>query len=83
MTLTISLAAIKWTKSFAEITFELSAQLLQRFRRWQPASVMNKTAGLPGLFVIWGPTISPAVHTFLFSGIEHSEGNTFLVEGFR
>jgi hypothetical protein len=44
---------------------------------------MNKTADLRGLFVIWGPTISPAVHTFLFSGIEHSEGNTFLVEGFR
>jgi hypothetical protein len=28
MTLTISLAPTSWTKSFAEITFELSAQLL-------------------------------------------------------
>jgi Tol biopolymer transport system component/DNA-binding winged helix-turn-helix (wHTH) protein len=42
-----------------------------------------KVADLPGLFVIWGATISPDGHTFLFSGIEHSEGNIFLVEGFR
>ncbi len=42
-----------------------------------------KIADLPRLFVIWGPTISPDGHTFLFSGIEHSEGNLFVVEGFR
>jgi hypothetical protein len=42
-----------------------------------------KIADLPGLFVIWGPSLSPDGHTFLFSGIEHSEGNLFLVEGFR
>ena len=42
-----------------------------------------KIADLPSLFVIWGPTLSPDGHTFLFSGIEHSDGNIFLVEGFR
>ena len=44
---------------------------------------VHKIADLPSLFVIWGPSISPDGHTFLFSGIEHSEGNIFLVEGFR
>ena len=44
---------------------------------------VHKIADLPSLFVIWGPTLSPDGHTFLFSGIEHSEGNLFLVEGFR
>ena len=44
---------------------------------------VHKIANLPNLFVIWGPTLSPDGHTFLFSGIEHSEGNLFLVEGFR
>jgi hypothetical protein len=43
----------------------------------------HKIADLPGLFAIWGPTISPDGHTFLFAGIEHSEGNIFLVEGFH
>ena len=42
-----------------------------------------KIADLPGLFAVWGPNLSPDGHTFLFSGIEHSEGNLFLVEGFR
>jgi Tol biopolymer transport system component len=42
-----------------------------------------KIADLPGLFAVWGPSLSPDGHTFLFSGIEHSEGNLFLVEGFR
>jgi len=44
---------------------------------------VHKIADLPGLFAIWGPNLSPDGHTFLFSGIEHSEGNLFLVEGFR
>jgi Tol biopolymer transport system component/DNA-binding winged helix-turn-helix (wHTH) protein len=44
---------------------------------------VHKIAALPGLFFIWGPSLSPDGHTFLFSGIEHSEGNLFLVEGFR
>lgn len=44
---------------------------------------VNMIADLPSLFAIWWPTISPDGHTFLFSGIEHSEGNIFLVEGFR
>ncbi len=44
---------------------------------------VHKIADLPGLFAVWAPTISPDGHTFLFSGIEHSEGNIFLVEGFR
>jgi Tol biopolymer transport system component/DNA-binding winged helix-turn-helix (wHTH) protein len=44
---------------------------------------VRKIADLPGLFALWGPSLSPDGHTFLFSGIEHSEGNLFLVEGFR
>jgi Tol biopolymer transport system component/DNA-binding winged helix-turn-helix (wHTH) protein len=43
----------------------------------------NKIADLPGIFAIWGATISPNGHTFLFAGIEHSEADIFLVEGFR
>jgi len=44
---------------------------------------VHKIADMPGLFVISGTSLSPDGHTFLFSGIEHSEGNIFLVEGFR
>jgi Tol biopolymer transport system component len=44
---------------------------------------IHKIADLPGLFVIWGPHLSPDGHTFLFTGIEHSEGDIVLVEGFR
>jgi len=44
---------------------------------------VHKIADLPGLFAIWAPHLSPDGYTFLFSGIEHSEGNIFLVEGFR
>jgi len=44
---------------------------------------VHKIADLPGLFVSWGPSISADGHTFLFSGIEHSESEIFLVEGFR
>ena len=44
---------------------------------------IHKVADLPGLFSIWGPHLSPDAHTFLFTGIEHSEGDIVLVEGFR
>ncbi|PYT05000.1 MAG: hypothetical protein DMF60_13440 [Acidobacteria bacterium] len=44
---------------------------------------VHKIADLPGLFAIWGTNLSPDGHTFLFSGIEHSEGDIVLVEGFR
>ncbi len=44
---------------------------------------VRKIADLPDLFAIWAPDLSLDGHTFLFSGIEHSEGNIFLVEGFR
>lgn len=44
---------------------------------------VRKIADLPGLFAIWAPHLSPDGHTFLFSGIEHSDGNIFVVEGFR
>jgi Tol biopolymer transport system component len=44
---------------------------------------VRKIADLPGLFVCWGPNLSPDGQTLLFTGIEHSEGNIILVEGFR
>jgi Tol biopolymer transport system component/DNA-binding winged helix-turn-helix (wHTH) protein len=44
---------------------------------------VHKIADMPGLFAIWGANLSPDGHTFLFSGIEHSEGDIVLVEGFR
>jgi len=44
---------------------------------------VRKIADLPGLFTVWGPTLSSDGRAFLFSGIEHSEGDIFLVEGFR
>ena len=44
---------------------------------------VHKIADLPGLFVSWGPSISADGHTLLFSGIEHSESDIFLVERFR
>jgi Tol biopolymer transport system component/DNA-binding winged helix-turn-helix (wHTH) protein len=44
---------------------------------------VHKIADLPGLFNIGGPNLSPDGHAFLFSGIEHSEGDIVLVEGFR
>jgi Tol biopolymer transport system component/DNA-binding winged helix-turn-helix (wHTH) protein len=44
---------------------------------------VHKTADLPDLFAIWGSTLSPDGHTILFSGIDHSEGDIVLVEGFR
>jgi Tol biopolymer transport system component/DNA-binding winged helix-turn-helix (wHTH) protein len=44
---------------------------------------VHKIADFPYLFALWGPSLSPDGHTFLFSGIEHSEGDIVLVEGFR
>ena len=44
---------------------------------------VHKIADLPGFFNIGGPHLSPDGHAFLFSGIEHSEGDIVLVEGFR
>ena len=44
---------------------------------------VHKIADLPGLFFVQGATISPDGHTFLFFGIEHSEGDIMLAEGFR
>lgn len=44
---------------------------------------VRKIADLPGLFTVWGPTLSSDGRAFLVSGIEHSEGDLFLVEGFR
>lgn len=43
----------------------------------------RKAADLPSLFVSWGPTISRDGHSFFWSGIEHSEGDIILVEGFQ
>jgi Tol biopolymer transport system component/DNA-binding winged helix-turn-helix (wHTH) protein len=44
---------------------------------------VRKVAELPGLFVLWGTSLSPDGRTFLFTGIEHSEADIVLVEGFR
>lgn len=44
---------------------------------------IRKVADLPGVFALWGTHLSPDGHTFLFSGIEHSEGDIMLVDGFR
>ena len=44
---------------------------------------VHKIADLPSVFTQWGPSLSPDGHTFLYSGIEHAEGDIILVEGFR
>lgn len=44
---------------------------------------VTRVADLPGLFVLWGPHLAPDGKTVLFSGIEHSEGDIMLVDGFR
>ena len=44
---------------------------------------VHKISDLPGLFVIWSISLSPDGRTLLFSGIEHSEGDIVLVEGFQ
>jgi hypothetical protein len=43
----------------------------------------HKMTDIPNLFVMWGPSLAPDGHALLFSGIEHSEGDLMLVEGFR
>jgi hypothetical protein len=43
----------------------------------------HKIVDFPYLFVMWGPSLAPDGHALLFSGIEHSEGDIMLVEGFR
>jgi len=42
---------------------------------------IHKVSDLPGLFALLGASLSPDGHTFLFSGIEHSEGDIVLVRG--
>jgi Tol biopolymer transport system component/DNA-binding winged helix-turn-helix (wHTH) protein len=44
---------------------------------------VRKIADLPGLFAAWGANLSADGHTLFFTGIEHSEGDIVLVEGFR
>jgi Tol biopolymer transport system component len=43
----------------------------------------HKIADFPYLFVMWGLSLAPDGRSILFSGIEHSEGDIMLVEGFR
>jgi Tol biopolymer transport system component/DNA-binding winged helix-turn-helix (wHTH) protein len=43
----------------------------------------HKIVDFPYLFVMWGPSLTPDGHALLFSGIEHSEGDIMVVEGFR
>jgi hypothetical protein len=44
---------------------------------------VHKISDLPGLFVSWGPSMSSDGRTFLITGIEHSEGDIVLVDGFQ
>jgi Tol biopolymer transport system component len=43
----------------------------------------HKIADFPYLFVMWRPSLTPDGQSILFSGIEHSEGDIMLVEGFN
>jgi Tol biopolymer transport system component len=43
----------------------------------------RKIVDFPSLFVMWGSSVAPDGHSILFSGIEHSEGDIMLVEGFN
>ena len=42
----------------------------------------HKIADFPYLFVMWGSSLAPDGQSILFTGIEHSEGDIMLVEGF-
>jgi Tol biopolymer transport system component/DNA-binding winged helix-turn-helix (wHTH) protein len=44
---------------------------------------VSEMAEFPNLFALWALSVSPDGGTILFSGIEHSEGDIMLVEGFR
>jgi hypothetical protein len=43
----------------------------------------RKIADFPYLFAMWGSSLAPDGQSILFSGIEHSEADIMLVEGFR
>ncbi len=43
----------------------------------------HKIVDFPNLFAMWGPSLAPDGHALLFSGVEHSEGDIMLAEGFR
>jgi Tol biopolymer transport system component/DNA-binding winged helix-turn-helix (wHTH) protein len=43
----------------------------------------HKVVDFPYLFAMWGSSLAPDGQSILFSGIEHSEGDIMLVEGFR
>jgi hypothetical protein len=43
----------------------------------------HKIVDFPNLFAMWGLSLAPDGHALLFSGIEHSEGDIMLVQGFR
>jgi Tol biopolymer transport system component/DNA-binding winged helix-turn-helix (wHTH) protein len=43
----------------------------------------RKVADFPYLFAMWGSTLAPDGKSILFTGIEHSEGDIMLVEGFN
>jgi Tol biopolymer transport system component/DNA-binding winged helix-turn-helix (wHTH) protein len=44
---------------------------------------IHRISGLTAFFTVWGPTLSPDDRAFLVTGIEHSEGDIVLVDGFR
>jgi Tol biopolymer transport system component/DNA-binding winged helix-turn-helix (wHTH) protein len=43
----------------------------------------RKIVDFPYLFAMWGSSLAPDGQSILFSGIEHSEADIMLVEGFR
>jgi Tol biopolymer transport system component len=43
----------------------------------------HKIVDLPFLFAMWGSSLAPDGHALLFTGIEHSEGDIMVVEGFN
>jgi Tol biopolymer transport system component len=43
----------------------------------------HKIVEFPYLFAMWGSSLAPDGQSILFSGIEHSEGDIMLVEGFN
>lgn len=43
----------------------------------------HKIADFCNLFAMWASSVAPDSQSILFSGIQHSEGDIMLVEGFR